>query len=160
MTLNDLTCTIKSYRRAAPWLFFIRHTEFGLRLDSGDYYVYIALENEKESCFDVTYCNDRPIEKVRAEVECGYRDPSWGGMRVCIDPKRVKVMRFRQSGYMDWLRPSDLVVLCDVLEAMRKIAERLKLEKAWRRAWHYGAPCVIDLRGNECSIESKDEWDW
>ena len=147
MTLNDLTCTIKAYRRAAPWLFFIRHTEFGLRLDSGDYYIYIALENEKEACFDVTYCNDRPIEAARAEVESGCRDPSWGGMRVCIALKRVKVMRFKQSGYMDWLRPGDLVLLRDVLEGMTKIVERLKLEETWRRAWRYAAPCVVDLRG-------------
>ena len=160
MKIQRLTRAVKAYRSVEPWLFFIRHTEFGLRLDSGDFYVYFAIQDEEESCFDVTYCDDRPIEKVRVEVEGGYRDSPWGGRRVCILKKRGKIMRFKQSGVMVWLRPKDLAVLCDVLEGIAKVGEMLLSDSDWRIAWRYAAPCVVDLRGSKCSIGTMGDWEW
>lgn len=154
LTLSDLTNAIRDYRRASPWRSLGSNKEFALRLDRGDYYLTFFCHDEDEILFDITYADDCSLEQIYEDITYYGRGTCWGGLRVSIEKRRVKVMRYKHSGYLDWLKPADLAILRNVLEGMVTYETVLRREGVHAEVVENMRFWVIDVRNGECVIRT------
>lgn len=109
---------------------------------------------------DITVCGDTPLEDVFRDIDRGVRATDMGAIRLHTEPHEIFINRFNWCGRLDWLRPRDIAIARDVLNAVAKVADELRTSCISHAVWHTSEARAVDLRGGCCDIEALESEKW